>query len=285
MAEASTSRIDTSADIYLCCLLPKSQVADAVCPDLKLLREQLQNGKLVIQPTQFSLQHTFIVPFFLIQSLHFQHPAFHDRRALAVALDKIVALFLIHCNLFFDCIIKFFCHFFTLLRIVNDIKAVDNQRRRSFVETTEERDKVLKNIHLVHMGTGNKIHVTIDAQFGGLKRPQVIEADRFNLLAVGTALIEFKKFFCTPAARRHIHRSVIDHVVAAEDAICLVIADICQLFVLIRLSIQCLLYQFTGENTGGVFIIPAVGKVDVRLAILRNRDALPDITRGRAEGI
>lgn len=89
MAEASTSRIDTSADIYLCCLLPKSQVADAVCPDLEFLREELQDGKFVIQPIQFSLQYTFIVPFLLLQSLHLQNPAIHDRRALAVAFDMI----------------------------------------------------------------------------------------------------------------------------------------------------------------------------------------------------
>ena len=88
-----------------------------------------------------------------------------------------------------------------------------------------------------------------------------------------------------PAARRHIHRRIVDHIVAAENAVCLVVADICQLFVLIRLSIQRFLYQFAGENTRGVLIIPAVGKVDVRLTILRNRDALSDITCGRAKGI
>ena len=135
------------------------------------------------------------------------------------------------------------------------------------------------------MGTGNKIHVTIDTQLGGLKAPQVIEADCFDLLTVGTALIEFKKFFCMSAARRHIHRRIVDHIVAAENAVRLVIADIRQLFVLIRLLIQRLLYQFTGKHAGGVLIIPTVGKVDVRLAVLRNRNALPDITRSRAEGI
>lgn len=88
-----------------------------------------------------------------------------------------------------------------------------------------------------------------------------------------------------PAAHGHIHRRIVDHIVAAENAIRLIVADIRQLFVLIRLSIQRLLYQFTGKHAGGVLIIPTVGKVDVRFAILRNRNALPDITRGRAESV
>ena len=38
------------ADFYLCRSLLKSLAADAVCTDLKLLREQLQDRELIVQP-------------------------------------------------------------------------------------------------------------------------------------------------------------------------------------------------------------------------------------------
>ena len=87
------------------------------------------------------------MPFLFLQSLHLQHPAVHDRRTLAAALDEVIALFLIGGDLFLDGQIKFFRHFLALLGIVNDIKAVDDQRRCLFVETAEERDKILENVY------------------------------------------------------------------------------------------------------------------------------------------
>lgn len=63
-------RTDTPADFCLCRSLLKSLAADAVCTDLKLLREQLQDGELIIQPTQLPLQYALIMPFLFLQSLH-----------------------------------------------------------------------------------------------------------------------------------------------------------------------------------------------------------------------
>ena len=207
----------------------KSLAADAVCTDLKLLREQLQDGELIIQPTQLPLQYALIMPFLFLQSLHLQHPAVHDRGTLATALDEIIAFFLIGGDLFLDGQIKLFRHFLTLLGIVNDIKAVDDQRRCLFVETAEKRDKILENVYLIHIGTGDKVHVAGDAQLCCFKRAQVVGADRLDLLAVGAALVELKELLGAAAALRHIHGIIIYRVVAAENAVCLIVADVRQL--------------------------------------------------------
>lgn len=167
----------------------KSLAADTVRSDLELLREQLQDGELVIQPTQFSLQHPLVVQFLFLQSLHLQYPAVHDRRTLAAALDEVIAFFLIGGDLFLDGQIKLFRHFLALLGVVDDIEAVDDQRRRLFIEPAEEQNEVLKNVYLIHIGTGDKVHVAGDAQLRCLKRSQVVDADRLDLLAVGAALV------------------------------------------------------------------------------------------------
>ena len=112
--------------------------------------------------------------------------------------------------------IEFFRHFLALLGIVNDIKAVDDQRRCLFVEPAEKRDKILKNVYLIHIGTGDKVHVAGDAQLRCLKRAQVVDADRLDLLAVGAALVEFKEFLGAAAALRYINGVIIYHIVTAK---------------------------------------------------------------------
>ena len=156
------------------------------------------------------------MPFLFLQSLHLQHPAVHDRGTLAAALD--------------------------------DIEAVDDQRRRLFVEPAEKRDKVLENVYLIHIGVGDKVHVAGDAQLRCLKRSQVVDADRLDLLAVGAALVELKELLGAAAALRYIHGVIIYHIVTAENAVCLIVADVRQLFILICMAVQGLLYQFAGEN-------------------------------------
>ena len=233
---------------YLCCPLLKSLAADTVRSDLELLREQLQDRELIIQPTQLPLQYALIVLLLFLQCLHLQYPAVHDRGTLAAALDEVIALFLIGGDLFLNGQIEFFRHFLALLGIVNDIKAVDDQRRCLFVEPAEKRDKILENVYLIHIGVGDKVHVAGDAQLRCFKRAQVVGADRLDLLAVGAALVELKEFLGAAAALRHIHGIIIYHVVAAENAVCLIVADVCQLFVLVGMAVQGFLHQLTGEN-------------------------------------
>ena len=78
------------------------------------------------------------MPFLFFQNLYLQHPSIHDRGALAVALDKIITLFLVGGNLFLDSDIKFLRHFISLFGVINNIEAIDNQRRFPFVEATEK---------------------------------------------------------------------------------------------------------------------------------------------------
>ena len=128
--------IGSTADaplFYLCRPLLKPLAADAPGPYLKLLRKKLQDGKLIIQPVQFPLQHALIVTLLFLQRLHLEHSAVHDRGTLAAALNEVVALFLIGRDLLFHCQIEFLRHLIPLLGVINDIEAVDHQRRLLFV--------------------------------------------------------------------------------------------------------------------------------------------------------
>ena len=62
------------------------------------------------------------------------------------------------------------------------------------------------------MCAGHKIHMPGNAQLGGLQSPQVVDADRLDLLAVGALLIEFKQFLRFPAAGSYVN-GVIRHQV------------------------------------------------------------------------
>lgn len=78
---------------YLCRPLLKPLAADALGPYLKLLRKELQDGKLIVQPVQFTLQHPLIVAFLFLQRLYLEYPAFHNRRTLAAALNEVAKPF------------------------------------------------------------------------------------------------------------------------------------------------------------------------------------------------
>ena len=259
-----------------------------MCPEtigteLKLLCQELQRGELVVQPVQLLAQHRFIVPLALLQSLHLQYPPVHHRGAVASALNEVIALVLILQDLLLYSDIKFLCHLIPLLGVVNDIEAVDGQRRTISVQPAEKRQKVLKNIYLFHMSAGHKVHMARDADFGGLQRAQIICTDGFHLPAVGAPLVEFKQLLRPAAAPAHIHRIVRHQVIAAEHAVRFVITDIRQFFIVVGLLIQCLLHQFTGENIGRALVVPAVGQIDIGLPIGRDRDALPDVPGGATE--
>lgn len=215
-AEVSTSRIDTSADIYLCRPLLKSLTTNAPCPYLKLLRKKLQDRKLIVQPVQFTLQHTLIVAFLFLQRLYFEYPAIHNRGTLAAALNEVVALFLIGRDLLFHRQIKFLRHLIPLLGIVNDVEAVDHQRRLLFIQSAEQGDEILENIHALHKSAGDKVHMAGDTQLGGLHSPQEIDADGFDLLAVCASLVELKKLLRFSAAALHIHRIVQHEIIQSR---------------------------------------------------------------------
>ena len=204
---------------------------------------------------------------------------------MAGALDEVIAFFLIGGDLLLDGQIEFFRHFLALLGIVNDIEAVDDQRRRLFVEPAEEQNEVLENVYLIHIGVGDKVHVAGDAQLRCFKRAQVVGADRLDLLAVGAALVELKELLGAAAALRHIHGIIIYHVVAAENAVCLIVADVCQLFVLVGMAVQGFLHQLTGENARRVLIVTTVGEVDIRFAVGGDRHTLPNVSCGGSKRV
>ena len=124
-----------------------------------------------------------------------------------------------------------------------------------------------------------------DTQFGCLHSPQEIDADGFDLLAVCASLVELKKLLRFSAAALHIHRIVQHEIITAEHPVVLTAADIRQLFIPVGFTIQGLFDQFPRKNTGGALIIAAIGKIDVRLTVYRDRNPLPDIACGRAERI
>lgn len=223
---------------YLCCLLLKSLTADAPGPYLKLLRKKLQDRKLIVQPVQFTLQHPLIVAFLFLQRLHLEYPTFHNRRTLAAALNEVVALFLIGRDLLFHCQIEFLRHLIPLLGVINDVEAVDHQRRLLFIQAAEQGDEVLENIHALHKSAGDKVHMTGDTQLGGLHSSQEIDADGLDLLAVGASLVEFKKLLRFSAAALHIHRIVQHQIITAEHPVILAAADIRQLFIPVGFAVQ-----------------------------------------------
>ena len=124
-----------------------------------------------------------------------------------------------------------------------------------------------------------------DTQFGCLHSPQEIDADGLDLLAVCASLVELKKLLRFSAAALHIHRIVQHEIITAEHPVVLTAADIRQLFIPVGFTIQGFFDQFPRKNTGGALIIAAIGKIDVRLTVYRDRNPLPYIARGRAERI
>ena len=109
----------------------------------------------------------------LLQRGNFVHPPLHDAGAAAAALDKIVGLFLIQRDLLFDRGIKFLRHFVALLRVVNDVKAVDAQSVIILVYRAELLNERFERIHFVHVLTRDKIQMSSRADLGGLQHPQI----------------------------------------------------------------------------------------------------------------
>ena len=84
----------------------------------------------------------------LLQRGNFVHPPLHDGGASAAALDEVVGLLLIQRDLFFDRGIKFLRHFVALLRVVNDVKAVDAEHIIVLILCTELLNERLECIDL-----------------------------------------------------------------------------------------------------------------------------------------
>ena len=85
---------------------------------------------------------------FLLQRGNLVDPALHNGGAAAAALDEIVGLLLIQRDLFFDRGIKFLRHFVALLRVVNDVKAVDAEHIIVLILCTELLNECLECIDL-----------------------------------------------------------------------------------------------------------------------------------------
>lgn len=172
-----------------------------------------------------------------------------------------------------------------LSRIANVAVGMPDEERLSFEDIIYSADETTPGISLLETYYSEALEAT---------PPQnsVSNLPKYDMESVNQIV---KAYLASDSEGNEAFYNYLSNVYSAEPelmesvmmnyAVRLVIADIRQLFVLIRLLIQRLLYQFTGKHAGGVLIIPTVGKVDVRLAVLRNRNALPDITRSRAEGI
>ena len=124
---------------------PKSQ---AVCPHGQLLRQKPQRFKFIVEAVKLPAENFFIVLLLLLQRGNFVDPPLHNAGAAAAALDEIVGLLLIQCDLFLDGGIKFLRHFVALLGIINDVKAVDAEHIIVLILCTELLNERLECIDL-----------------------------------------------------------------------------------------------------------------------------------------
>ena len=124
---------------------PKSQ---AGCPHGQLLRQETQRFKFIVEAVELPAENFFIVLLLLLQRGNFVDPPLHDAGAAAAALDEIVGLLLIQRDLLFDRGIKFLRHFVALLRVVNDVKAVDAEHIIVLILCTELLNERLECIDL-----------------------------------------------------------------------------------------------------------------------------------------
>lgn len=210
----------------------------------------------------------------VLQCLDFEHPALHDSRTLAAALDEVVCPLLILRDFLLDCDIKLFRHLSALLGVVDDVDGVCSQRRIRAVQLAEGIHKVLEDVHALHIVPRHKIEMTVDVQLGRLQGADEIEADRLDLLAVSAALIQLKQIFGAFAIAERVDLAAVGEVVIAEKLAVLIVADIRQLFVAISLTLQ---------RPGGALVVAAVDQIDLLLAVLLGNDALPDNASGAAK--
>ena len=124
---------------------PKSQ---AVCPYRQLLRQKAQRFKFIVEAVKLPAEKFFVALLPLLQCGNFVHPPLHNSGAAVAALDEIVGLFLIQCDLLLDGGIKFLHHFIALLRVVDDVKAVDAEHIIVLILCTELLNELLECIDL-----------------------------------------------------------------------------------------------------------------------------------------
>ena len=211
--------------------LPKSQ---AGCPHGQLLRQKAQRFKFIVEAVQLPAENFFVVLLLLLQRGNFVDPPLHDAGASAAALDEIVGLLLIQRDLFFDRGIKFLRHFVALLRVVNDVKAVDAERIVILVHIAELLNERFKRVHFVHVLTRDKIQMPGRADLGGLQHPQIAQADRLDLSAVRADLITLEQFLRPAAIVQGINVGVEANIVIPKSIVAPIVKNICQLFILIR---------------------------------------------------
>ena len=221
----------------------------------------------------------------LLQRGNFVDPPLHDAGAAAAALDEIVGLLLIQRDLLFDRGIKFLRHFVALLRVVNDVKAVDAERIVILVHIAELLNERLERIDLIHVLPRDEIQMPGRADLGGLQHPQIAQADRLDLSAVRADLIKLKQFLRTAAIVQGINVGVEANIVVPKPIVAPVVKDVCQLFILIRPLVERFLDQLTGINILGVRVVAAVDRIDMMRTGAFYRDPILDIARRGAERI
>ena len=261
---------------------PKSQ---AVCPHGQLLRQKAQRFKFIVEAVKLPAENFFVVLLLLLQRGNFVDPPLHDAGAAAAALNEIVGLFLIQRNFLLDGRIKLLRHFVALLRVVNDVKAVDTERIVILVHIAELLNERLKRIHFLHMLPRNKIQMPGRADLGGLQHPQIAQADRLDLSAVRADLIKLKQFLRPLAVIQGINVSIEANIVIPKPIVAPIVKNICQLFILIRPLVERFLDQLTGINILGVRVVAAVDRIDMMRTGAFYRDPILDIARRGAERI
>ena len=182
----------------------------------------------------------------LLQRGNFVDPPLHDSGAAAAALDEVVGLFLIQCDLFLDGGIKFLRHFVALLRVVNDVKTVDAERVVILIHRAELLNERFKRVHFVHVLPWDEIQMPGRADLGGLQHPQIAQADRLDLPPVRADLIKLEQFLCPAAIADGINVGVEADVIIPKPIVAPVVKNICQLFILIRPLVERFLDQLTG---------------------------------------
>ena len=261
---------------------PKSQ---AVCPHRQLLRQKAQRFKFVVEAVKLPAENFFVVLLLLLQRGNFVDPPLHDSGAAAAALDKVVGLFLIQCDLFLDGGIKFLRHFVALLRVVNDVKTVDAERVVILIHRAELLNERFKRVHFVHVLSRDEIQMPGRADLGGLQHPQIAQADRLDLPPVRADLIKLEQFLRPAAIADGVNIGIEADVIIPKPIVAPVVKDVCQLFILVRPLVERFLDQLAGIDVLGVRIVAAVDRVDMMRTGILYRDPVFDIARRGAERI
>ena len=153
-------------------------------------------------------------------------------------------------------------------------------------ESAKLGDKVLENIHLLHIVPRHKVEMSVDTELGGFQYTEKIHTDGLHLSSVGAALVQLKQLLCPTAIGHGINLTVIGQIVVAEDLAVLIIADVGQLLILVGFLVHGLLYQLTGNNAvGDTPVIPAIDLINTALTVFLADDPVPHIAGGAAESV